>query len=356
MTFRTRLLAQLIAGAALFVPHSAQAEPSPAEISAAKHAFERALTAETEQRWADAALQLREAVAVKDTPGLRFHLARCETELGRLLEASLEYDRALELLRQGAKAPDVQKLLPPARSELLQRLPRLTLEIPADVQAPQVSIDNRPYPPSELSLGVPLNPGPHELRVHATGRRPFERALSLKEGDRIVLPVTLPLAAPAGGPSDAARVPEPPPQTRSSNVAPPPERSPSSAKLYLMLGESVLTAAGLGLGIGYAVAGSSASARIDSAQATIDSAAASGVGGCDTPNSDLLGACSDLVTAIEDHDRAVLISRIGFVTAGVGAAALLTTWLVYPSPRQGAAGFSVRPVAGLGHLGVSGRF
>lgn len=356
MIFRTRPLASLIACVALLAPHSARAEATSVEISAAKQAFEAALAAEGEQRWADAALKLREAIAVKDTPGLRFHLARCETELGRLLEASLEYDRALELLRRGAKAPDVQKLLTPARAELLLRLPRLTLEIPADVQVPLSSIDSQPYPASELALGVPLNPGPHEVRVQATGRRAFERALTLKEGDRIVLPVVLPVAAPPGGPSDTSPAPEPPQPASAVSGAPPAEGGASSAKLYLLIGESVLTAAGLGLGIGYAVARGSATERIDSAQARIDAGAADNPAACGTAQGELAGACSDLTAALQDHEQATTLSRVGFVTAGVGAVALLTTWLVYPSPRAGAAGLSVQPVAGLGRLGLIGRF
>jgi hypothetical protein len=355
MTFRTRLLASLVASAALFAPHSVRAEANAEDISAAKHAFESALEAEAEQRWADAVVRLREAVAVKDTPGLRFHLAHCETELGHLREASLEYDRALELLRRGAKAPDVQKLLAPARSTLLQRLPRLTLEIPADVQGPRISIDNQPYPASEVILGVPLNPGPHEVRVQAAGRSAFERALSLKEADRIVLPVTLPLAAPPVEPSDSAPAVAPLP-TSSGAATQPPERSSSSAKLYLMIGESVLTAAGLGVGIGYAVAQRAASERIDTAQAQIEAAAPDNPRACDLSDPELLGACSDLNAAADDHDRAVILSRIGFVTAGVGAAALLTTWLVYPSQNPRASGLSVQPVAGFGRLGIVGRF
>jgi len=357
MMFRTRLLASLIACATFFAPGPAQAEPTAAEISAAKQAFESALAAESGQRWADAALKLREAIAVKETPGLRFHLAHCETELGHLVDASLEYDRALELLRQGAKAPDVQKLLGPARASLLERLPRLTVDIPADVQAARVTIDGRPYPPSELALGVPLDPGLHELRVQATGRRAFERALSLKEGDRILLSAALPLAAPAAdGPGEAARTPEAPQPARSNDVTPPPEGRPSSTKLYLLIGESVLTAAGLGVGIGYAIARGAASDRIAAAQARIDGAAPGNPMACGLPDSELVGACSDLNAAFDDHYRATIISQIGFVTAGVGAAALLTTWLVYPNPRGQGSGFRVQPVAGPGQIGVVGRF
>ena len=357
MSFRRPSMALLLACAALFAPHRASADPSPAELSAARHAFESALTAEREERWVQAAQQLREAIAVKDTPGLRFHLAHCETELGHLLQASLEYDRALELLRRGAKAPDVQKLLGPARSELLQRLPRLSLELPADVPVPLISIDQQPYPASELSLGVPLDPGNHVLRVQAAGRGPFQRALNLKEGDRIVLPVVLPLATPTGEPSSASRTSEP--QSRENPSKPVPRadgNDSSSAKLYLMLGESLLTAAGLGVGIGYAVVRGSATERIDAAQARVDAGAPGDPAACGMPDTEVTGACSDLNAALKDHDRAALLSQVGFVTAGVGAAALLTTWLVYPSPRGHSARFSVRPMVGLGRWGLSGRF
>ncbi|HKO53896.1 MAG TPA: hypothetical protein VJV79_39585 [Polyangiaceae bacterium] len=356
MIFRARSLALLIACAALFTPHSAQAEASAAEISAAKQAFESALAAEAEQRWADAALELREAIAVKDTPGLRFHLAHCETELGRLLEASLEYDRALELLRGGVQAPDVQQLLGPARAALLSRLPRLTLEIPADVRTSLIGIDDRRYASSEVALGVPLNPGNHELRVQAVGRRAFERALSLNEGDRVSLSVVLPLADPAGGPSEATRVAEPSLPASESTAGHLPERPSSSVKLYLMIGESLLTAAGLGVGIGYAVAQGAAADRVGSAQARIDDAAQSDAMACATSDEELLGACSELQAALDDHNRATTLSRVGFVTAGVGAVALLATWLIYPNPRASASGISVQPVASLGRLGLMGRF
>jgi len=354
MTFRTPSLATWVACAALLLPRVARSEPSSVEISEAKHAFESALAAEAELRWADAALKLREAIAVKDTPGLRFHLAHCEAELGHLVAALLEYDRADDLLRRGVKAPDVQKLLGPARSELLRRLPRLTVELPSDVQVPLISVDRRAYPASELVLGIPLDPGPHELRVQAAGRRPFERALSLKEGDRLVLPVFMAVAAPPDGTSEPPATEPPVPATTSAG-APRAERG-SSAKLYLMIGESVLTAAGLGVGIGYAVAQGAASERVDSAQARINSGAASNAGACSMPSGELAVACSDLTTALADHDRAATLSQVGFVTAGVGAVALLTTWLLYPNPRTGAAGFSVTPIAGLGRLGVVGRF
>ena len=123
-----------------------------------------------------------------------------------------------------------------------------------------------------------------------------------------------------------------------------------------MIGESVLTAAGLGVGIGFAVARASAAESADSAKALVDKGAQGNPAACAMPEGDVAYACDDLSAALAHRDRASTLSTVGFVTAGVGAAALVSTWLFYPSPRAHAAGFSVTPVAGLGRVGVLGRF
>src|SRR5687767_14734210 len=88
---------------------SAAAEPSPSEISVARRLFDEGRAAADAARWAEAAGKFRRALAIKDTPGIRFHLARCEEEQGAFVEALIEYDRARELIDAGTKAPDVEK-------------------------------------------------------------------------------------------------------------------------------------------------------------------------------------------------------------------------------------------------------
>jgi hypothetical protein len=358
MIVRSRCLETLLICAASFVSRWGYADPSPVEISSARQAFESAVSLETAQHWADATLKLREALAIKDTPGLRYHLAHCETEQGLLVEAALDYDRASELIARGAKAPDVQKLLAPASAALKSRVPRVTVELPGDVLAPVATIDGKVFPPSELALGVPLNPGHHELLVSASGRRSFRRSLDLREGEQPEFQAELPpapasVAAPSAPPSVQA-----PPMSGSSYAEPTgPDAKHSSTKLYLMLGESVLTVAGLAVGIAYKVAEASASDRVNAAQGRIDQASQGDVAACGgSPSAAVAGACSDLNGAIDDHDRAAIWSTVGFVSAGVGAAALVTTWIAYPNARVDAAGVTLQPVAGLGRIGLLGRF
>ncbi len=367
-TFRRHSAVSLLLCAAALAARAGRAAPAETDISVAKQAFESAVSLESERHWAEAASKLRAAIAVKDTPGLRFHLAHCELEQGRLVEASLEYDRASELLAQGAKAPDVQKLLGPASAELKPRIPRITVELPPDLNTPSATLDGKAYPPSELALGVPLNPGRHVLRVTATGRRPFEQVFELREAEPVTVRPRLALAplpvAPAAPAVPAALVSResvvPPSTAPPSAVVPPPavpsepDKRSSPAKLYLLIAESVLTAAGLGVGIGGQVAASSASNRVAAAQHRIDAAAVNDGSAC--RRVELVGACTDLHSAISDHDDALVLSEVGFISAGVGAAAFITTWLLYPESSSHASSLHVQPVIGLGRIGVLGSF
>jgi hypothetical protein len=358
------LKALLACGVAL-VPRLARAEPSPAALATARQAFESAVALEAEQKWPEATAKLRQAVAIKDTPGLRFHLAHSEERQGQLLEAALDYDRASALIAGGAKAPDVQKLLAPASAELKRRIPRLSVTIPSEVSSPVAEVDGKAWPPSELALGVALNPGPHQLNVSAKGHRPFERAFSLKEGAQLSIRAELKDAAtPAASVTPVAATPPPmtaqslPPGVSSSH-GPPPASEPSRyspTKLYLLLGESAVTAAGLAVGIGFALAQSSARDRAQAAQAQIDGLPQSNSGACNLADSSAAGPCSELRQAITDHDRDVNVSTVGFVCAGVGAAALVTTWLAYPSRAPGSTGISVQPLIAIGRVGLLGRF
>jgi hypothetical protein len=363
MTFRSRhLQALLVCGVAL-TSRWAHADPSAAELSGARQSFESAVALEADQKWAEATVKLRAALAIKDTPGLRFHLAHCEEQQGFLVEAALDYDRASELLRQGAKAPDVQKLLAPASAELARRIPRVIVEIPNGAPSPVVELDGRAYAPSELALGQPLDPGSHLLKVSASGRIPFESSFSLREGDQISIVAQLPSRPAPGtiGTLGGAAVVAPPggpmsPGARADWTAGTQTGTRSSLKLYLLIGESAVTVAGLAVGIGYSLAASAARDRVGTAQARIDQTAPDNTTACSTPAPSLGSSCTDLRTAISDHDRDVTLSTVGFIGAGVGAAALVTTWLVYPHANAETAGPAVEPFVALGGVGLHGRF
>src|SRR3954468_19292207 len=94
------------------------AEPTPTEIAVARRLFEEATELEGRSEWTEARAKLTEAVGVKETPGLRFHLGYCAEQLGEFVAALLQYDRAVDLIRAGATAPDVARQLEPAKARV----------------------------------------------------------------------------------------------------------------------------------------------------------------------------------------------------------------------------------------------
>src|SRR5882672_10460121 len=136
-----RRIGLLAASAALCFALGVRADPSAADIASARRLFSEATALREAGQWSEAGAKLREAIAIKETPGLRFHLAHCEEQMGRLLAARDDYDRADALIREGAAASDVAALLEPARSALRERIPTLVVRAPSDARAVGLTID-----------------------------------------------------------------------------------------------------------------------------------------------------------------------------------------------------------------------
>ncbi len=330
----------------------AAAEPTPSELSVARRLFDEGRAAEDAARWRDAAEKFRQATAIKDTPGLRFHLARCEEEQGAFVEALVEYDRARELIDSGVKALDVEKLLAQARERVRAKVALLTLRLPSDVQNVSVELDGKALSRSVLGVPMPINPGAHRLNVVAVGRTPFAAELSLAAGEVRQLPIELPVATMV----PTSERPTPAPQ---SALAPPHAQTESvdasvPTRTIVLVGEASVFAAALGTGIVFSIARSSADDRYAAANQTV----LDQVGGVDADGTACAmprAGCAELDQARKDRSRAAAFAAGGFVAAGVSAAAFgLTFWLWprHPAPLD------VRAAAGPGSfdLSVSGRF
>ena len=115
-----------VLGLLLAFPLRASAEePSPTELAVARRLFNEAEALEKEERWSEAALKIREAIRIKETPGLRYHLAFCEEHMGLLVEAMNDYARARDLIAQGTPARDVEGMLPDKQKALSRRVPSI---------------------------------------------------------------------------------------------------------------------------------------------------------------------------------------------------------------------------------------
>jgi hypothetical protein len=339
-------------GATLLAPAlGLAAEPTPSEISVARRLFDEGKAAEDTGRWRQAADKFRQAASIKDTPGIRFHLARCEEEQGAFVEALVEYDRARELIDGGVKAPDVERLLAEARDRVRARVALVTLRLPQGVENASVSLDGKAVSGSVLGVPLPVNPGKHRLQATAPGRAAYDQSIQLGSGE--VRDVTIPLAitlAPATAPSPASESARPASRARGL------DDTGISTRTIVMVGEASLFVAALGTGIVFSVARSSAQGRVKAADAEVlqqyggpdpDGIACSG--------SDPEPSCAKRHQAEQDSARAGNIATAGFIAAGVSAAAFGLTWWLWPSQRAPAKA-SVGLAPGRVDLALSGRF
>ncbi|HEX4335377.1 MAG TPA: hypothetical protein VH062_05655 [Polyangiaceae bacterium] len=316
---------RFVALAAFFHAVVAHADPSAADIASARRLFSEASALRQSGQWSEAAAKLREAIAIKETPGLRFHLAHCEEQVGHLLEARDDYDRSDALIRGGAAAPDVASMLEPARVALRERIPTLVVRAPADARAVGLTIDGEMIATEQLGSPVQLDPGDHTIIVSAASRVPFRLELSLKEGeDRVVEAQLAPSATSAPAPTPRAGVAAPRQDTAQSA-----EKRGFGLRESILVAEGVVTLAGAGLGVAFLLQTNSKSDEISSLNASIQR----GVNCTNPPTMDTAVACGKLRQAVIDRNDDRVFAITGLVVAGVGAASLVTTWLVWPSPH-----------------------
>jgi hypothetical protein len=300
------------------------AEPTPAEIAAARQLFAEARSAEDAEEWATAASRIRQAISIKETPGLLFHLAYCEEHLGMLVEALVDYERAEEAAR--SKNDDVEKQVGPRKAALRKRTPTITVMPASDVSDASMTIDGHAVAATLVGQPIVQNPGQHHVVVSAPGRTPYAADLTLAEADSVVVTVSLPVVQPAGGSASLA------PGTDDSVIRPSSGQR-WSARTYVLASEAAVTIAALGVGIGFMLSASAAENRSDEYRSTLRASAPGSPDQCWGPGSHP-PECADLEQSVAKSKDHRFVSTLGFVGAGIGAAAFAATWLFWKSPQS----------------------
>ncbi len=336
------------AALALFAVRLA-ADPLPAEIALARRLFAEARAGESNKDWAGAGSKLREAIAIKETAGLRFHLAYCEEQRGMLVEALNDYERAEDLLTQ--PNDDFRTQLPSKKESLHKRIPTVTLVMPPEVTDATLTVDDHPLSSTFLGKAIPLNPGRHTVVVSSPNRTTFTSELTLNETDALVTNAPmLPVAKPVAAPALSTAMPPGPSSADSLSMT-----NSSRARTYVLIGEAVIAVGALAVGIGYTVAASSEDSNAASDLATLDRLAPNRAGGaCSPPPADAV-ICARLPESSDRAQNDRFVATLGFIGAGVGAAAFAGTFILWPSSR---AKVAVAPLAlpAFSGLSVAGQF
>lgn len=176
--------------------------------------------------------KLQAAESLAQAPMYLVYIARCQVELGQLVEGAESY-RALARTNLEPGAPEAsKKAVTEGKDELAALLPKLPsvriLVTPEGTSISEVRIDGESAPPAIVGVESPIDPGHHHLRV-AAGGAPTEVDFDVATGEKKQVPV---LVVPGSGGAEGAAVPAAAAGASASSDAPeavaPKDENPSS--------------------------------------------------------------------------------------------------------------------------------
>jgi tetratricopeptide (TPR) repeat protein len=285
------------------------------DVERAKQLFDEAASLREAGQYQDAVVRLRQAIEIKDTPGLEYHAGFCEAKQGHYRKAIEHYERAAALLRAGVSAPDVVALLSQAHSSALEHVCFLSLAVARSVPGTTVQIDDE-RGEALSNHDILLDPGKHHLRVSAPGYLSEDRDITVGEADHIKVEINL---TPAN--RDAIR------PTDATNQTSPWKTIGISTSLGV-------TAAGVVTGIAAEVSRHNAHVRVQAARTE------------SSPES-----AAKLAAAQDDEHSYAHWETVGFIVAGVGAVSTVALWTLWPASRNVSIAAS-RAMNGSGVAGV----
>ncbi len=218
--------------AAVTVAQTVHAQPTEEELKEARTQFHRAIELEQAGNWAGALRLFRDVSQIKMTPQVRFHIALCEENLGKLVAALGGYELALADADSvgGTFKEEVEENI----DQLRYRIPKLTIERGEGAEAAKIELDGIELGSSSIGVEVPVDPGPHQVFATAKGYEDFQEAVTVEEEEIQTLIIEM------------KRVPEEKGQTRDvgTTEGPPTKKEPEVLPISLVAGGGVVMATG----------------------------------------------------------------------------------------------------------------
>ncbi len=280
---------------------------------------------------------MRRAYALIAAPTLSVLEARALEKLGRLVEASEAYMRAVRAKVDEKSSKQFRAAVESARGEvaaLRPRIPKVTvlLEGPgADHPDLVVKFDDKPIKSALVGVSMSVDPGKHRISAATPDGEGARAEVTLAEGksERIVLTL-VPGAAPVTRAAPTISTTDSSPTTVG-------DRGVKKGKTQRILAYTSLGVGAAGLGVGLATA-LMANNKLDSAKKA-----------CPERRCALGSQAEDDFNSFETLRT---VSTASYIVGFVGVAAGVTLWLTAPSGE----GPSVAAYAGVGSAGLRGAF
>jgi hypothetical protein len=199
--------AALVAGF-LACAASPAAGQTAADVAAARDLFKEASALSQTNDWEGARKAYAKSLQLKRAAITLYSIGVAEKHTGHLLDA-LEHFRAFLAEPSSQATKPYEQPARDAIAELEKRVARIVLIIEPLEADPEVTIDGADVPKAALDHPRLIDPGAHEIVVHAKGYVPAKQSASTSEGQSTTVKIKL-------DPAPAEPVVAPPPATSSA--------------------------------------------------------------------------------------------------------------------------------------------
>jgi hypothetical protein len=296
-----RRLGVMLAAAVVVLAARHAAAQTPEELAAARSLFGEALTDEEHHRYAEALEKYKRVVQVRETTSVRYRMGLTLEGLGRVNEAIESHAAAVRLAAGSPKDAEIAKASKARLEALEPRVAHLALKVTPSGTAgtpPELKVDDKPVEP-EHADDVRVDPGQHVVTATAPGAQPFRAQVTLSDGGRAEIPISLQAAV------------APPPQPPPPPPPPPPKESGSLRTVGIITG---------GAGAAFLVAGGIVMILRASAISSLKDACGADGNNCPIQKKSELDAT---------HSRAVTETTVGAILLTTGAIALAAGVVLY---------------------------
>jgi hypothetical protein len=309
-------------------PGVARAQPSQQDLADARRTFNEGKDLEKAGNYAAALERFKKVAEVRITPQVRFHIALCEENLGKLVSALKGFELAGEEARQaGSSAIEVSENAPTRADALRKRVAHLKIQVNGRLTTSKLTLDGAVVVKETIGADQLVDPGKHRVMLETDGAAVFDKDIELKEQGNETVVVDAHDADPAeGGPIVGSGGDRPIQQA-------PPSRAP--AYVFGAIGVAGIAAGGVFMGLSQVA------------------------------KNDVLAKCHSGMNCPQslesEGDRGKTFYTTSFIAGGVGAAALAAGVVMFvvltPKKAKAASGATTLLVApALGGASVSGRF
>lgn len=179
------------------------------ELARARGEFREAIALQAAGDYAGALAKLQSVAAVRMTPQVRFNIAVCEKNLGKLVAALGNFTLAQsEALDQDLE--DVAAKAEEHIEDIRARIPKLTIVRGEGAETAAISLDGVALGAAVIGTEMNVDPGPHLIVATQDGETRFSTKVELAERavERIVVRFEAPVVATSPKPAPMPIVPD----------------------------------------------------------------------------------------------------------------------------------------------------